>query len=100
MPLLIAGALFFGCQKKALIQLETYKTETGWGYLLKKDGKIYIKQDRIPAVEGNYPFASKTDAEKVGRLVLTKLSSRKYPAVTPQELDSLNISFPHKGKLP
>ena len=90
-----AGVFFFSCHRTTLIQMETFQTETGWGYLLKKDGKIYIKQDQIPAVEGSYSFVSKTDAEKTGRLVLQKLKDHRYPSVTAKELDSLHISFPH-----
>ena len=101
MPLLFAGVLFFGCQQKEkhppkiFVQLETFQTETGWGYQLKKDEKIYIRQENIPAIHGNQSFETKDDAEKVGRLVLHKLRSKQRPAITINELDSLKINYQH-----
>jgi hypothetical protein len=92
MPFII-GALLLGCHDKITIKLETFETKEGWGYQLKKDDKIFIRQEQIPAIAGNYAFASKSDAEKTGRLVLQKLKEKRHPAVSAREIDSLKISY-------
>jgi hypothetical protein len=90
----IVGALLLGCQHKTIIKLETFETPEGWGYQLKKDDKIFIRQEQIPAITGNYAFASKSDAEKTGRLVLQKLKEKQHLAVSAREIDSLQVHYP------
>lgn len=89
----ISGVIFFSCQPKHTAHLETVEIENGWGYQIKVDGKVYIDQANIPAITGHSHFQSKDDAEKVGRLVLKKLRDGKIPAVSKQELDSLQIKY-------
>ena len=94
MPMVFAGALLFGCHNKTTIKLETFETQAGWGYQLKADDKVFIRQEQIPAIPGNHSFASKNDAEKTGRFVLQKLKEKRHPFVTIRELDSLKVSYP------
>ena len=90
----VLGALLLGCQSKTTVKLETFPTETGWGYLIKTGDKVFIKQEFIPAVPGEHSFASKIDAEKIGTLILQKLKKKQHPSVTVEELDSLQIQYP------
>lgn len=97
MPLFfVTGVLFFGCHQKTIAKLETFQTNNGWGYQIKKNEKVYIKQENIPAVSGIYAFKSQEDAEKTGHLALEKMKRHQLPTITLQELDSLHIHIASK----
>ena len=62
----------------------------GYGYQIIKEGKLYINQPNIPAIQGNSGFSSKKDAEKVAAYLIQKLEQQSdLPTITKGELDSL-----------
>lgn len=67
----------------------------GWEYDIYVDHKIYIKQDRIPAIGGIQGFATKADAEKTAKAVVEKMKKGIFPpALSEQELKNLEIQLP------
>src|SRR5687767_3557676 len=44
-----------------------------YGYYIMVDGGMYIEQKTIPAISGNKGFATKEEAEKIAKLVVTKI---------------------------
>jgi hypothetical protein len=72
-------------------KLEIIQLETGWGYKILKDNKPFIRQEYIPAIEGNLRFPDKNSAKKTGLLVCNKLKNHEFPFVTKKELISLEI---------
>jgi hypothetical protein len=94
--------LFFSIGRKALnlnksadnsLKLEVHQLKEGWGYDIRHKGKIFIKQDNIPAIQRSIPFRSEADARKVGKFVIQKLKNHISPSVSIHELDSLNLNF-------
>lgn len=94
------------CQENADNQEQTiqvgndfFKVETfvldsveGWGYKIFKNGRVYIKQDLIPAVNGYFVFKTENDAKIVGDFVLKRMIKHKgMPSITIEELDSLGV---------
>jgi hypothetical protein len=79
--------------KKGMVSVNAsiFKTDKGWGYSIIIDNKQFIRQDIIPAVEGNKGFATKEDATKVAELVLTKIKNKEKPIVKKEELRQLGI---------
>jgi hypothetical protein len=76
------------------LTVETFKTSNGWGYEIKIEGKTRIRQSVIPAVQGNLPFGSETEALRVGELVVQKMKrNEQLPTVSIKELDSLQITY-------
>lgn len=75
------------------VKLETYHSGSGWGYKILKQGRTYIDQQYIPAIQGKIPFASQNEAEKVGKVVLEKVKNMEVPYVSMQILDSLKITY-------
>jgi|APDOM4702015159_1054818.scaffolds.fasta_scaffold08512_1 hypothetical protein len=63
-----------------------------WGYDILKGNKLFIHQTSIPAVSGNEGFKTKADAEKVARLVISKLKKGEMPpSLTKEELKNLKV---------
>ena len=98
--LLLSFAIIFFVYKKIIqtkevYKTETFKTNTGWGYTILKDDKVYIHQEIIPAIEGFKSFTTKEEAEKVGKFVVDKMKKKEgagFPQITVEEIDSLKIS--------
>jgi hypothetical protein len=63
-----------------------------WCYDIYKEGKMLIHQINIPGLPGNDGFQSKSDAEKVARLVIKKIKNGEMPpTVTLDELKNLKV---------
>ena len=65
----------------------------GWGYEIFVDGKIFIKQENVPAVSGYRSFESKEQALAVGNLAVKKLVKGQLPSITKTELKSLGVAI-------
>lgn len=63
----------------------------GWGYVVLLNDKLFIKQEHIPAIEGNKTFVKETDALKVAGLVVAKLKKNGKPTIAVEELQQLGI---------
>jgi hypothetical protein len=65
-----------------------------FGYYIMVDGKMYIEQKTIPALQGIHGFASKEDAEKIAKLVIEKMKKGEIPPqVTEEELRNLKVAI-------
>lgn len=71
--------------------IENENKPGSWGYIIEFNHHLLIRQFTIPALEGEQPFNSKNDAEKVGILVTSKLNQSLHPSVTKRELAALGI---------
>ncbi|HJR99437.1 MAG TPA: DUF4907 domain-containing protein [Flavobacterium sp.] len=89
--LLIGFLILISCNSKEGLRLESIKTATGWGYVIKNNDKIIIKQSIIPVIQNQKSFQSETEALKVGNLVLEKLKSKTSPTITKKDLILLSI---------
>jgi Domain of unknown function (DUF4907) len=96
----LISPLFFSAadhENKEPAKIEyTYKTfpisKDSWGYSILKDGKQIIRQEQIPAVQGNSSFINESDAAAVARLIADKLKAGKSPAVSRDDLTALGIA--------
>lgn len=104
---LMISILYFSCSKneqnltekktvnkydKALLSYKVYKVDSGWGYKIYKNKKVFIKQPIIPAINATIPFKTKKDAEKVAKLVIEKMQKQiGLPSISIEELDSLGV---------
>lgn len=65
----------------------------GWGYDIYSKGKKTIHQPIIPAIPGNWPFKSESDALKTGLFALSKMEKEgTLPTLSIFELDSLGVT--------
>jgi hypothetical protein len=63
-----------------------------FGYYIMIDGKMYIEQKSIPAVQGNNGFATKEDAEKIAKLAIEKIKQGEMPpTISVEELKELGV---------
>ena len=78
--------------QKDSITFKTFKTDSGWGYDIYINEKLYVHQPTIPAVSVNKGFSEEIYAAETAKLVTEKI--RKHilpPTITPHELDSLKV---------
>ncbi|MCL6264852.1 DUF4907 domain-containing protein [Flagellimonas myxillae] len=86
------NALFnFPDGNSAQLRPEVVKVQEGYGYLIWAGEKLLVKQEFIPAINGEIPFQSHRDAKKIAVLVASKLKNRSNPEVSKEELSKLNI---------
>lgn len=79
------------CNRANNLKLESIKTTNGWGYTIKENDKIIIKQSIIPVIANNRSFETEEDALKVGTIVLQKLKDNDSPTISKNDLTSLAI---------
>jgi hypothetical protein len=61
-------------------------------YDVLADGKLLIHQPSKPGLPGNEGFKTKAAAEKVAKLIISKIKKGEMPpSVTPEELKKLNV---------
>jgi len=65
---------------------------SGFGYSIFQDDKLYISQPHIPAIQGLKGFSSEQDAQTAAAFAISKLQQGIFPPmVTVEELDSLGV---------
>ncbi len=88
----ITALLLFIFQKKEQdLIIQSIKTANGWGYVIKNNDKIIIKQSIIPAISNYKSFETEKEALAVGQLVVQKLDSNNSPTITKNDLILLKI---------
>ncbi|MBU2929413.1 DUF4907 domain-containing protein [Winogradskyella psychrotolerans] len=73
--------------------LQVIEQDSSWIYEVYNEGSLFIRQEYIPAVKGRQGFTSKEDAEKIGNLVIRKLSEDKMPVISIMDLNAYAISY-------
>ena len=93
--LLVVAALtlILFLRSKESLKVNTFKTGNGYGYSITSQGKIFIYQPFIPAVEGNIPFSSRYDARKAGKMVQRKLKNKEEPSLSIEDLLNAEIKI-------
>lgn len=68
--------------------------ESTFGYDILDHNRMMVHQPSIPGLPGNKGFSKKADAEKVAKLVISKISRNIMPpTITKNEMDSLHIKL-------
>jgi hypothetical protein len=77
--------------KKIKLSVEAFKLDSlnAWGYEILINGKTYIHQEFIPALEGEKRFNTREDALKVGQSVLKKIRKKQSPALSREEVSNI-----------
>ncbi len=89
---------------KILLTYKVIKTDSGWGYDILLDHKLYVHQEFIPDIQGYHPFKTLEDAEKTAKLVANKIKQGiQPPTITKKEIDSMRVKYnlkdtTYKGK--
>lgn len=75
-------------------EFKIIKVEDGFGYDIYVNGEAYIHQPHIPAVNGNHPFKTEEDAQKVASLVVQKIEGNIIPpSVSAEEMAVMGIAI-------
>jgi hypothetical protein len=97
---IVAGALlYFGYRERVkwkkehvLVELRPIQIPGGWGYDILANGKVFIHQPKIPAIQGQYSFRTQEDALSVGKIVYDRIKEGKMPMVTVKEVQDLGVA--------
>lgn len=82
------------CEKKNnTFDIKITKQESGYGYQILKEEKVFINQPFIPAIQGEKAFKDETDAQKTALLVIKKIGKQTLPRISIHELDSMKIAY-------
>ncbi len=74
------------------IRTEVFRIDTGWGYRIYKNDRVFINQTQIPAINGYFLFTSAEKAQKTADFVADKMTKNiGLPRVTIAELDSIGV---------
>ncbi len=101
------GVIFFSCHSKPnqaeskdvdgatkiRVEVKLLEFEDGWGYQVLEGDHVYINQPYIPAISGYHRFQTKDEALKTGQYLLQKLEQGKGLRISPEEIDSLKITY-------
>lgn len=87
--------IFCSCKEKEMaFNGEVYGIENGkFGYTILYNGKVFIKQETIPTIQGNKNFNDSIDALKTLDLVLEKLNAGEKPTLSSDEFKRLKIKL-------
>lgn len=96
---ILSGFLFLGfsiytiggTESKGLLRSEILNLENGYGYEIKLDDQVLIRQEYIPVLPGKKPFATAEDAQRTAEKIIRKLQNREDPILTFSELKELQI---------
>ncbi|WP_299529816.1 DUF4907 domain-containing protein [Ulvibacterium sp.] len=75
------------------LKLAENPMDKSWYYEIYVNGSLQIRQEYVPGISQKVRFASKTDAERIGTIVLNRLKKGKFPAITKQDLEENEISY-------
>ena len=74
------------------VEIATFQVRNGWGYDIYVNGKIFIHQPMIPALQGIKEFETEVKARKVAEFVADKIRRNILPpTISLHELDSLGV---------
>ena len=73
--------------------LHVIDNDSAWIYEIYNNDSLFIRQEYIPELKGKQSFKTKEDAEKIGNLMLKKLSKNAFPVISKKELIDNNINF-------
>ena len=81
------------CSEKEY-ETQLIRVNNGFGFEIKEDANVLIRQPFIPAAANKQAFKSKQEAQQVARLMIEKLTNNVFPpAISKHELDSLGITY-------
>ena len=68
------------------LRSQTFRTDLGWGYDIKVNGQVLIRQETVPLPGYEHGFRTEEQAEEIAELVMEKLEKDRNLEVTQQEV--------------
>jgi len=94
LKLLLVFIILTSCkEREEILTSKVYKIKNGYGYKIIMKDKVIIKQNCIPAIQGNIPFCDSLDALKVSQIVIKKIKRKKMPSIQAEDLMKLKIKI-------
>lgn len=89
--ILIFGGRFWkkDVKKPRIISYSSFYQQTGWGYDIFINNKLYIHQEIVPVLAVHNGFRKKEYAEKAARIMMQKMIQGIIPALTHSDLEQI-----------
>lgn len=88
----VTSFVLHSCETEPMT-VTTFQVNGGYGYSIKHQGRILIKQENIPAIAKVQAFCTQEDAEKTGELVKDKILNHLSPSLSLEELKKLEVNL-------
>ena len=89
--LFIGVGVLIGCQPSNY-QVEVLEFgEESFGYQINYNGKLFIKQEYIPAIPCKQYFQSEANAKAIAHLMIEKIEKKESPSINKDELVAYGI---------
>jgi Domain of unknown function (DUF4907) len=88
---MIAAAIpfFFHEHAQKDVSYKIFKKDSGWGYDISVNGKLFIHQENIPSLAGKRSFTEESHAENTAMLIINKIKRGQLPVVTKFEIQQI-----------
>jgi hypothetical protein len=73
-------------------EFRVYSVPNGWAYNILVNDSLFIHQESIPALEGNKPFSTQSQAVEAARTVISKLKRGLSPSFSRSEIERICLS--------
>jgi hypothetical protein len=89
----VSIALFqWKSRQTSAYECRVYSVANGWAYDILVNDSLFIHQESIPALEGNKPFFTETQAMEAARTVISKLERGLSPSFSRSEIERICLS--------
>ena len=89
--LFIGVGIPIGCQPSNYqVEVITFGKES-FGYQINYKGKLFIKQEYIPAIPCKKYFQTEANAKAIGDLMIEKIEKKESPSINKNDLVELGI---------
>jgi hypothetical protein len=76
-------------RQKPPVESRVFAGHRGWGYDILVNDTVFIHQESVPGLGGNAGFPRREQAVRMSKLIINKMRSGQFPAVTTFELEQI-----------
>ncbi len=86
MLIIFGSVMLAGSRADDKISASIISLDNGYGYEIKVNDKVFIRQEYIPGIKGYNHFNTEAQAQKVADLIVDKLKNNESPTIGADEL--------------
>ncbi len=80
-------------KSKVIYELSVIQENGYWLYEISENNKPLIRQEHVPALNGNKRFKTKNGAQTIGNIAIKKLNNNNFPIIHLDDIIKNNIEY-------